>query len=64
MSIAFNYVINNDGIESESQYPYTTGQGACKYDVQYRVASMESYSDVAQSEDVRFITYRIRMVDI
>lgn len=56
MRYAFDYVIENNGIESESKYPYEAVQGGCKNDVNYRVASMESYSNVAPSEDVRYIT--------
>lgn len=43
MDPAFEWVMNNGGIDSDSDYPYTVSQGACNitkaYDDQFHIKS-------------------------
>ncbi|RXN09554.1 cathepsin S-like protein [Labeo rohita] len=48
---AFNYVIKNGGIDSESSYPYKGVQGPCRYDQSKRAAKCTSYSNVRQGDE-------------
>jgi len=45
MDQAFQYIISNKGITSESSYPYTAEQGTCQTSVE-SVATISSYTDV------------------
>ncbi|XP_015066145.1 probable cysteine protease RD21B [Solanum pennellii] len=51
MDHAFEWVINNGGIASELDYPYTSSQGACKITkVNHKVVTIDGYRDVPQEE--------------
>uniref|UniRef100_A0A8D3A1F6 Cathepsin S-like n=1 Tax=Scophthalmus maximus TaxID=52904 RepID=A0A8D3A1F6_SCOMX len=43
MTNAFQYVIKNQGIDSDEAYPYIGKREQCKYDQQYRAANCSSY---------------------
>jgi len=49
MDDAFQYIISNNGICSESSYPYTAADGTCKSC--RSVAKIASYVDVTQSDE-------------
>jgi len=47
MDSAFQYVIANNGIDSEASYPYTaTGPNTCEYTVANKVATISNYKDI------------------
>ncbi|KAJ8335256.1 hypothetical protein SKAU_G00408950 [Synaphobranchus kaupii] len=48
---AFKYVIDNQGIDSDSSYPYHAVQEQCKYDPANRAANCSSYSFVKQGDE-------------
>jgi len=51
MDSAFQYIIANKGIDSESSYPYTAQDGTCAFNPANVVATLTSYRDVtSQSE--------------
>jgi len=51
MDNAFRYIIANNGIELEANYPYQAVQGACRFNSQYTGASMKAYSDVQSGNE-------------
>jgi cathepsin L len=52
MDQAFQYVISNNGIDSEESYPYTaTGPNDCKYKSANSVATMSSFNDVPSGDE-------------
>ncbi|XP_056331622.1 cathepsin S, ortholog 2, tandem duplicate 2 [Danio aesculapii] len=51
MSRAFQYVIDNGGIDSESSYPYQGVQGPCRYNPSQRAANCTSYNFVSQGNE-------------
>ncbi|XP_069505839.1 cathepsin S [Ambystoma mexicanum] len=50
MMPAFQYIIDNKGIASDSAYPYTAQDGSCKYDPAGRAATSSSSQLLPQSE--------------
>ncbi|TMW91717.1 hypothetical protein EJD97_013981 [Solanum chilense] len=52
MDPAFEWVINNGGIDSAADYPYTAhSQGHCNYNkVNHKVVTIDGYRDVAKEE--------------
>ncbi|XP_075091071.1 cysteine protease XCP2 isoform X1 [Nicotiana tabacum] len=51
MDPAFEWVMNNSGIDSDSDYPYTVSQGACNITkVNQKVVTIDGYRDVPQEE--------------
>nr|XP_060614048.1 cathepsin S [Anolis sagrei ordinatus] len=43
MSAAFQYIISNNGIDSEASYPYTGQSGTCRYNLQGKAATCSKY---------------------
>ncbi|KAL0147230.1 hypothetical protein M9458_057464, partial [Cirrhinus mrigala] len=48
---AFQYVIDNGGINSESSYPYKGVQGPCRYNQSKRAAKCSYYYNVRQGDE-------------
>uniref|UniRef100_A0A8C1JUH4 Cathepsin S, ortholog 2, tandem duplicate 2 n=1 Tax=Cyprinus carpio TaxID=7962 RepID=A0A8C1JUH4_CYPCA len=51
MTDAFQYVIDNGGIDSESSYPYKGVQGPCRYDPSQRAANCTKYYYVSEGDE-------------
>ncbi|XP_051245995.1 cathepsin S-like [Dicentrarchus labrax] len=51
MANAFQYVIKNQGINSDAAYPYIGKRGRCKYNSQYRAANCSSYAFVPEGDE-------------
>ncbi|RXN30341.1 cathepsin S-like protein [Labeo rohita] len=51
MTDAFQYVIDNGGIDSESSYPYEGVKGPCRYDPSHRAANCSKYYYVRQGDE-------------
>merc|ERR1711967_229102 len=45
MDYAFEYIINNKGIDTEASYPYQTAQYTCQYNPANSGGSLTSYTD-------------------
>jgi len=54
MDYAFQYIISNNGITGEDQYPYTAQDGTCNTAVTAE-ATITSYTDVAQNSEADLI---------
>lgn len=54
MDYAFKWVIKNQGIDTEDDYPYRAGEGNClKNKLQRRAVTIDGYTDIpANSEDL------------
>ncbi|XP_023615071.1 cathepsin S isoform X3 [Myotis lucifugus] len=46
MTEAFQYIIDNNGIDSEASYPYKARDGKCQYDVKNRAATCSKYVEL------------------
>jgi len=55
MDYAFEYIINNDGITSESIYPYMATDGPCKK-AEKAYATLSSFVDVTPNSDTALMT--------
>uniref|UniRef100_W5MMN2 Cathepsin S, ortholog2, tandem duplicate 1 n=1 Tax=Lepisosteus oculatus TaxID=7918 RepID=W5MMN2_LEPOC len=51
MHHAFEYVIQNQGIDSDASYPYTGQDSTCKYSVTSRAANCTSYSFLPEGDE-------------
>jgi cathepsin L len=51
MDDAFQYIINNNGIDTEASYPYTAEDGTCHYSAANRGATISSYQDIPSGSE-------------
>jgi cathepsin L len=51
MDYAFEYIINNKGIDTEASYPYQTAQYTCQYNPANSGGSLTSYTDVSSGDE-------------
>ncbi|KAF3839187.1 hypothetical protein F7725_017904 [Dissostichus mawsoni] len=51
MSKAFQYIIDNQGIDSEASYPYKGQDQHCQYNPSYRAANCSSYSFLPEGNE-------------
>jgi len=51
MDDAFQYIIKNNGIDTEASYPYQGVQGTCKYNAANSAATLSSYTDVTSGSE-------------
>eukprot|EP00026_Physarum_polycephalum_P011540 Phypoly_transcript_11774.p1 GENE.Phypoly_transcript_11774~~Phypoly_transcript_11774.p1 ORF type:complete len:362 (+),score=51.10 Phypoly_transcript_11774:110-1087(+) len=51
MDQAFKYIIANNGIDLEADYPYQAAVGPCRFQASWTGASMKSYSDVQSGNE-------------
>jgi cathepsin L len=51
MDDAFQYIIANNGIDTESCYPYQAQDGTCQYSTSCIGATLTSYQDIAQGSE-------------
>ncbi|XP_022640805.1 cysteine proteinase RD21A-like [Vigna radiata var. radiata] len=53
MDYAFEFIINNGGIDSEEDYPYRVVDGTCdQYRKNAKVGSIDSYEDVNSYDEL------------
>ncbi|NXB34363.1 CATS protein, partial [Eulacestoma nigropectus] len=51
MTEAFQYIIDNGGIESEESYPYTAQNGTCRYNASARAASCSRFLELPEGDE-------------
>ncbi|KJE93768.1 cathepsin L2 [Capsaspora owczarzaki ATCC 30864] len=51
MDQAFQYIISNNGIDTESSYPYTAQDGTCQFNSANVGATVASYQDIASGSE-------------
>ncbi|NXA12321.1 CATS protein, partial [Sapayoa aenigma] len=51
MTEAFQYIIDNHGIESEESYPYTAQNGTCRYNASASAASCSRYVELPEGDE-------------
>ncbi|XP_053133171.1 cathepsin S-like [Hemicordylus capensis] len=51
MTRAFQYVIDNKGIDSDASYPYETQQGPCRYNPAGRAATCSRYVEIPSGDE-------------
>jgi len=51
MTDAFNYIISNGGIDTESSYPYTAEDGTCHYSAANCGSTLATYSNVQSGSE-------------
>ncbi|NXK43615.1 CATS protein, partial [Piprites chloris] len=51
MTEAFQYIIDNHGIESEESYPYTAQNGTCRYNASASAASCSRYMELPPGDE-------------
>jgi len=51
MDNAFQYIKDNDGIDTENSYPYTAEEGTCHFKAQYSGATDTGYVDLPQGDE-------------
>ncbi|XP_074837159.1 cathepsin S-like isoform X2 [Carettochelys insculpta] len=51
MTDAFQYIIDNDGIDSDASYPYTAQNGTCHYNSTTRAATCSKYVELPYADE-------------
>ncbi|XP_025901770.1 cathepsin S isoform X2 [Nothoprocta perdicaria] len=51
MTRAFQYIIDNKGIDSDASYPYTARNGTCQYNVSTRAATCSKYVELPYADE-------------
>ncbi|NWU96687.1 CATS protein, partial [Upupa epops] len=51
MTTAFQYIIDNDGIDSDESYPYTAQNGTCHYNASTRAATCSKYVELPYGDE-------------
>ncbi|XP_071474566.1 cathepsin S isoform X2 [Marmota flaviventris] len=51
MTEAFQYIIDNNGIDSEASYPYKAMDGKCQYDSKNRAATCSRYTQLPYGDE-------------
>jgi len=51
MDNAFQYIIDNNGIDTEASYPYTASQGTCNFQTSWIGATISNYSDIQSGNE-------------
>ncbi|XP_009582512.1 PREDICTED: cathepsin S-like [Fulmarus glacialis] len=51
MTSAFQYIIDNQGIDSDDSYPYTAQNGTCQYNASTRAATCSKYVELPQGDE-------------
>ncbi|XP_012585425.1 PREDICTED: cathepsin S isoform X2 [Condylura cristata] len=51
MTEAFQYIIDNGGIDSDASYPYKAVDGKCKYDSRNRAATCSKYIELPSGDE-------------
>eukprot|EP00026_Physarum_polycephalum_P010321 Phypoly_transcript_10480.p1 GENE.Phypoly_transcript_10480~~Phypoly_transcript_10480.p1 ORF type:complete len:408 (+),score=79.58 Phypoly_transcript_10480:33-1226(+) len=51
MDYAFKYIIDNNGVDTESTYPYKGVQGKCEFDASNVGATITGYTDVSSGSE-------------
>ncbi|KAG8509234.1 Cathepsin S, partial [Galemys pyrenaicus] len=51
MTTAFQYVIDNNGIDSDASYPYKAEDGKCQYDLKNRAATCSRYTELPYGDE-------------
>uniref|UniRef100_A0A669QUD4 Cathepsin S n=1 Tax=Phasianus colchicus TaxID=9054 RepID=A0A669QUD4_PHACC len=51
MTSAFQYIIDNNGIDSEESYPYMAQNGTCHYNVSTRAATCSKYVELPYADE-------------
>lgn len=51
MTRSFQYVIDNNGIDSDASYPYEEQEGSCRYSVAGRSAMCASYKEIPEGDE-------------
>ncbi|XP_076610427.1 cathepsin S-like isoform X2 [Chaetodon auriga] len=52
MTNAFQYIIQNQGIDSDAAYPYIARRGQCKYNPKYRAANCSGYAFLPEGDEI------------
>ncbi|NWW43276.1 CATS protein, partial [Pedionomus torquatus] len=51
MTNAFQYIIDNQGIDSDESYPYTAQNGTCQYNASTRAATCSKYVELPHADE-------------
>jgi cathepsin L len=51
MTAAMDYIISNNGVDTESSYPYTAEDGTCSFSASNVGATLKSYTNVASGDE-------------